>query len=133
MPIPSSSTNEIESFKCKNVSSETVKIQCESDHAMETDVSMDKNKQQASLQTTKKKALLLHARREDDDRSVNLTEERLCPIAVSGLYAGSRYHGTQKCGNASYEVNVELLVNMCCKQQKQTLICYFFFSFSMWI
>lgn len=112
MPIPSSSsTTEIESFKCKNVSSETVVFQCESDHAMETDVSMDKNKQQASSQTTKKKALLLHARREDDDRSVNLTEERLCPVAISGLYAGSRYQGTQKCGNASYEVNVELLVN----------------------
>lgn len=120
MPIPSVSssssiTNEIETnIKCKNVSNEITNIFNQSDltNTMGTDVSSnDSTKQQVQLKKTKKKALLLHARREDDDKTVNLTEERLCPISISGLYAGSRYHGTQKCGPSSYEVNVELLVS----------------------
>lgn len=60
----------------------------------------------------KQKTLLLHSRRDDDDKVVNLSEERLRPISISGLYPGSKFHGTQKCGTASYEVNVELLVSL---------------------
>lgn len=80
------------------------------DDAMETETQTGVD---ALRKTKKKKVLLLHARREDDDQVVNLSEERLRPVSVSGLYAGSKFHGTQKCGTASYEVNVELLhVNM---------------------
>ena len=60
---------------------------------------------------TKRKVRLLHARREDDDQMVNLNDKRLLPVSMSGLYAGSKFTGTQKCGTASYEVNVELLVS----------------------
>jgi hypothetical protein len=75
--------------------------------AMEIDA-----KQDATVQfKQKKKVLLLHARREDDDKFVNLSEKRLRPVCISGLYAGSRFQGTQKCGSSSYEVNVELLVS----------------------
>lgn len=112
MPIPSvtsSSTTTEDHIKCKAVSSEIIAYRVGND--METDVLTEYNKLQVGLCQPKKKALLLHARRDDDDRTVNLTEERLCPVAISGLYAGSRYHGTQKCGAASYEVNVELLVS----------------------
>lgn len=77
------------------------------DDAMETETQTGVD---ALRKTKKKKVLLLHARREDVDQVVNLTEERLRPVSVSGLYAGSKFHGTQKCGTASYEVNVELLV-----------------------
>ncbi|KAI8087690.1 vacuolar import and degradation protein-domain-containing protein [Gilbertella persicaria] len=56
-----------------------------------------------------KKSSLLHARREHEDKPVSISETRLRPISMTGLYAGSMFHGTQKCGTASYEVNVELL------------------------
>lgn len=81
-------------------------------NTIETDVSSNDNR----VYNLKKK-LLLHARREDEDKVVNLTEDRLCPVSISGLYAGSKFYGTQKCGQASYEVEVELLVSF--------FICYF--------
>jgi hypothetical protein len=133
MPIPSVTSNpsssainvativvtEVENnVKCKYSSNELNdnmvlrdEVLINNNDTMETDVQTIENKQEETCKKTiQNKVLLLHARREDDDLVVNLTEDRLCPISVSGLYAGSKFYGTQKCGTASYEVNVELLV-----------------------
>lgn len=82
------------------------------------------SKQDGNVQCKqKKRVLLLHARHEDDDKFVNLSEKRLRPVSISGLYAGSCFNGTQKCGNSSYEVNVELLVSFFFFLQENACIC----------
>jgi hypothetical protein len=89
--------------------------------AIETDAKQDDNVKYKQ----RKKVLLLHARREDDDKFVNLSEKRLRPVCISSLYAGSRFQGTQKCGSSSYEVNVELLVSLLYKLcYYRMLMCY---------
>ncbi|KAG2229676.1 vacuolar import and degradation protein-domain-containing protein [Thamnidium elegans] len=116
MPIPSVSSSASthqgldEVVKCKLVVSETTILNDQDNKkqdTIETDSSNDNKKSYTELK--KKKALLLHARHEDEDKVVNLSEHRLCPVSISGLYAGSKFYGTQKCGPASYEVHVELL------------------------
>ncbi|OBZ87938.1 Glucose-induced degradation protein 4 [Choanephora cucurbitarum] len=78
--------------------------------AMETDVAKEEDlpSKYKAHRKNQKRSLLLHARAEGE-KIVDISETRLRPVSSNGLYAGSFFHGTQKCGIASYEVNVELL------------------------
>ncbi|KAI7901817.1 vacuolar import and degradation protein-domain-containing protein [Cokeromyces recurvatus] len=88
----------------------TISLQDEDNGNDGHDNDMDENNLQLLVKTNqKRKIVLLHARREGDDKTVNISEERIRSISIGGLYAGSMFYGTQKCGSASYEVNVELL------------------------
>ncbi|KAI8986512.1 vacuolar import and degradation protein-domain-containing protein [Pilobolus umbonatus] len=59
------------------------------------------------LNSRKQKSILLTTRNEDDC-TVDLSEDRIQPVHVSGLYPGSVFEGTQKCGAISYDVTVEI-------------------------
>jgi hypothetical protein len=92
MPIPSLNEAEI---KCITKASKTLQEQ----------------RQQESVETSKNKILLLNAKKEDD-HWVNLSEARLRHECMGGLYAGSLFTGIQKCGPTDYEVTVELKVSV---------------------
>lgn len=97
--------------KCKQQPAIKSQANAVSSNSMETEVSYNTKQPVKPCHKVNNKVVLLHARREDDDKVANINEDRLRPVCVSGLYAGSVFRGTQKCGTASYEVNVELLVS----------------------
>ncbi|KAK4515549.1 uncharacterized protein ATC70_010499 [Mucor velutinosus] len=98
-----------EDSKCKQQPTIKSEASTVSSNSMETEVSYNTKQHVKSCHKINKAVVLLHARREEDDKVANINEDRLRPVCVGGLYAGSVFRGTQKCGTASYEVNVELL------------------------
>lgn len=103
-----------EDSKCKQQSAIKSQANAVSGNSMETEVSYNTKQHVKPCHKINSKVVLLHARREEDDKVANINEDRLRPVCVGGLYAGSVFRGTQKCGTASYEVNVELLVRTVC-------------------
>jgi hypothetical protein len=98
--------------KCKQQSTIKTSSILVNNNTIEPEVSYNAKQHLKSCLKTNNQVVLLHARREDDDKVVNINEDRLRPVCASGLYAGSVFQGTQKCGTSSYEVNVELLVSL---------------------
>lgn len=98
--------------KCKQQPTTKSQPNSVNNNSMETEVNYATKQHVKSCHKTNNKVVLLHARREEDDKVANINEDRLRPVCVGGLYAGSAFRGTQKCGTASYEVNVELLVSI---------------------
>ncbi|KAI8358554.1 vacuolar import and degradation protein-domain-containing protein [Blakeslea trispora] len=123
MPIPSN--HNLSDLPCSNENNATESETKPSNHkqqsktatslqdcsdAMETDVATngDLPSKYKLPKKGQKKNVLLHARAEHE-KTVDISDTRLHPVSLNGLYAGSFFHGTQKCGTASYEVNVEIL------------------------
>lgn len=111
-PLEDQQQQQQDDSKCKHQSTIKASSNLVNNNNIETEASYNAKQHVKSCRKTNNQVVLLHARREHDDKVVNINEDRLRPVCASGLYAGSVFHGTQKCGTSSYEVNVELLVSL---------------------
>lgn len=124
MPIPSvvACKNKEDEDTIKQVSAcsqttslvEDERSECNNNMTKKEDETMETDDNQRKRINKKQQKKLLHARRDDNDKTVNLSDYRLQTHSKSALYPGSRFSGSQKCGPSSYEVEVEILVNREC-------------------